>query len=624
MSKRLLALLLALLMLVSTFASCAQQADDAVTETTEATAPTSDIEIMKDGYTEYVMIYDSGISEDTLDSLKNTVNRWSNQNGMPFELKSDKAVSEVTEVAKEILIGDTNRPESSEAKERIRTKEYVVYYDTESTRVVINSDREIDLSEALSYFFRTWADTETKSITLPPDAFYIKTQDFSIRSITVGDVNLMNYRIVIPTDADLLTKYAAFTLVDHVSNYLGVELEVVKDSKKEQPYEILIGDTNRKESDTGVTLSGAQYVLMQSGDKLVMQGEGVYTAAGVGAFVSKYLLPNAENTLNREIKITDLPKTAEVKEYKFADTHENAILLIGDGMGQNSINAALANGLSSFIARDLEVEGEAITRSWSVIADGADWTDSAAAATAMATGYKTTNYTVGLDKDGNEVQNIRELAEKFGANTAVVTTDSLTGATPSAFLAHSSNRYDSKISSDISKSRKNMAYCEGGIDGSNLTNQSRKALSEVTKSSDPFFVMIEEAHIDKRAHADDMAGVIQHVKYYNDLIAYVICFTLCHPDTALIITADHETGGIREGNENTDDDDGEKYGYEFTVWEGTPHDSKRAHTNQNVPLYAFGANIDEFDEVATENTDIARFIAKAFGDNDFGDSTPLE
>ena len=625
MLKRLLAMLLALVMLTSMLASCADRdgEGDGTSETTEIADP-SKIGIMVNGVTEYVMIYDADISEDTLYSIQNILDRWSKQNGMSFELKSDKEASEVADVAKEIVIGNTNRPESSEAKGKIRTKEYIVYYDADSTRVVINSEREVELSEALSYFFRTWADTNTKSIILAPDSFYIDYQNFSIQSITVGGVNIMEYRVVIPSDADLLTKYAAFTLVDHINNYLGVELEIVKDNKKEQQYEILIGDTNRAASDTGVSLSGAQYVLMQSGDKLVMQGTGVYAAAGVGTFVSKYLLPDADNTLNRVINITDLPTTAEAKEYKFSDTYNNAILLIGDGMGQNSINVALANGLDSFIARDLEVEGEAITRSWSVIADGADWTDSAAAATAMATGHKAINYSVGQDRNGTDVQNVRELAAAFGANTAVVTTDSLTGATPAAFMAHSSNRYNSDISTEVTAAQKDMEYCAGSVAGSNLTIVSRKALSAVSKDADPFFIMIEEAHIDKRAHADDMGGVIEHVKYYNDLIAYVICFTLCHPDTALIITADHETGGIREGNQNTDDDDGEKYGYEFSVWEGTPHDSKRAHTNQNVPLYAFGAGIEGFDETATENTEIARFIARAFGDNDFGDSTPLE
>ena len=84
-------------------------------------------------------------------------------------------------------------------------------------------------------------------------------------------------------------------------------------------------------------------------------------------------------------------------------------------------------------------------------------------------------------------------------------------------------------------------------------------------------------------------------------------FAMCHPGTAVIVTADHECGGLNE-------DTSSKYGYKYT---------SSNHTNRDVPVYAFGPEVETFDDVATENIDIARFIAMVFGDNSFGQSTPV-
>ena len=93
------------------------------------------------------------------------------------------------------------------------------------------------------------------------------------------------------------------------------------------------------------------------------------------------------------------------------------------------------------------------------------------------------------------------------------------------------------------------------------------------------------------------------VASYEEAIAYAIGFTMMHPGTALIITADHECGKL-DFNESTG-------AYRF--------DSDN-HTNANVPLFGLGDGVGEFFAGRTEidNTEIPKFIAKIFGNNSFG------
>jgi alkaline phosphatase len=120
-------------------------------------------------------------------------------------------------------------------------------------------------------------------------------------------------------------------------------------------------------------------------------------------------------------------------------THAHAILLfIGDGMGAEHREAGRwsAVGLSGQLAMDtLSVSGMLQTAS-------ADYavTDSAASATAMATGVKTKNGYIGVDPDGDPLETILETAEGRGMATGLVTTVEVSHATPAAFAAHITNR----------------------------------------------------------------------------------------------------------------------------------------------------------------------------------------
>jgi len=138
---------------------------------------------------------------------------------------------------------------------------------------------------------------------------------------------------------------------------------------------------------------------------------------------------------------------------------KNIILMIGDGMGSSHIKAAKLkkrgeNGLLSM--QKLDIHGYIRTLS----ANG-EITDSAAAATAMATGTKTNNEIIGKDPDYNNLKNILEYAEKYGKSTGIVTTVQLTHATPAAFATHVRNRYQmEKIA--LQMMHKNIEVLFGG------------------------------------------------------------------------------------------------------------------------------------------------------------------
>lgn len=407
-----------------------------------------------------------------------------------------------------------------------------------------------------------------------------------------GNAEIDDFQIVIPENADLSTKYAAENLATMLSERAS-GVEIVTDSTREARFEILIGDTNREESKTESELSNGQYLVFAKNKKIVIKGYGIYVGAGVHALVNEY-----------DLKISDLPTEESPKNFVFPEKYDSVIFMIGDGMGENHIKMAERNGMPTFIARSFIATGKSVTRSQSVINKEASFTDSAASGTAMATGYKTLNDYIGVDPNGNPLQNIRELAFSLGAKTAVVTTDKITGATPSAYMCHNISRENteelqSEIDALISDGK--IDYVAGSVDN-NLTSEVKNALSTLSKDASSFFIMIEEGQIDKRSHNKDQAGAIEMVKRFNDAIAYATQFTLCHPDTLLIVTADHETGKLTDSKYN-------EYGYLFHGYN---------HTNVDVPFFILGAGASAYDGQTLENIELAKICASAYTTEPFG------
>jgi len=140
-----------------------------------------------------------------------------------------------------------------------------------------------------------------------------------------------------------------------------------------------------------------------------------------------------------------------------AQQAKNVIIMISDGWGYNHILATnyyttgqamvqpyeyfnIRYPMSTYSLSGGGYDGEAAQESFVYVTKG--YTDSAAAATALSTGYKTLNGALGMDRDGKPLTHILEYAQRLGKATGVVTTVQISHATPAGFVAHSAGRGD--------------------------------------------------------------------------------------------------------------------------------------------------------------------------------------
>ena len=624
-AKRLLSLLLCLIMIFSMFA-CSNELEDYSDSASDSNSGISLPSQVPDNYVSlaeheranFRIVYEKGLASAVTQKITKNLETLKTKIGVIMP-SVDDATLPAPDGMPEILIGETNREVSKLATAKLRSGEYTITYDKATNSVVIAGGSASALGTAIDKFFKN-VDNNKRYLAIPNNYSESKFLDFPIQSIVIDGVPIQEYAVVYPKDADIVTKYAAQNLVDYVKTNMGVKLTMNDDGKAEKQYEILIGKTKRSASSISASMNDGQYVLMKKGDKIVMQGNGIYVGAAVGTFVSKYLPSNGNK---KQIEITNLSSSASAQTYKFPTTYKNAIIMIGDGMGFNHIEMAKNGGMEAFYAEQFPNKGKARTRSLSVINGDISYTDSAAAATALATGYKTLNSRVGVDKNGATLKNIRELADEKGAKTAVVTTDVIGGATPGGFLAHNAQRKINDVTNpdiinqiDNLIAQKKVEYTMGrssdSVDAPNpdILTGARDALDIIAAGGSQFFMMVEGAYIDKDSHNNRYDSCVASVKQYNEVIAYMSTFVFCHPDTVLIVTADHETGELTK---TTSSD--YKYGYKYT----SGSSSYRQHTNNDVPVFALGPQTEYFNNQRVENVCIPHFAAKAFGDNNFGD-----
>ena len=631
-SKRLLAFIMCLLMLFSAVA-CANDVEDYsdsgsgsanLIETGPSQAPDNYVVFAEYEVANFRVVYEKDLPSAVKQKLTTNLETLKNKIGVIMEAVDD-ATLPAPDGKPEILIGETNREASKIASAKLRSGEYTIDYNKDTNTLVIAGGGAQALGNAIDTFFKKGLDANKRYLAVANNYHAEKFLEFPIQSVLIDGVPIQEYAVVYPKGADAVTKYAAQNLVDYVKRNMGVKLTMNEDSKAEKQYEILIGNTKRAESKISTSMKEGQYVLMKKGDKIVMQGNGIYVGAAVGAFVSKNLPCTGSK---KQIEIDNLPGSASAQTYKFPATFKNAVIMIGDGMGFNHVEAAKNSDMGAFFAEQFPNKGKAVTRSQSVINGSIKYTDSAAAATALATGYKTLNGRVGVDKNGNDLKNVRELADEKGAKTAVITTDVIGGATPGGFLAHNTQRKVNGVTNpaiinqiNTLVQQKKVEYTMGRSSDSysapnpDILTGTREALDIIAAGGSQFFMMVEGAYIDKRSHQDDIEGCVASVKQYNEVIAYMSTFVFCHPDTALIVTADHETGALSKNSSA-------KYGYAYTNRDVTNSNggAYRQHTNNDVPVYAIGPKTEYFNNYRVENVCIPHFAAQAFGDTNFGDS----
>ena len=252
---------------------------------------------------------------------------------------------------------------------------------------------------------------------------------------------------------------------------------------------------------------------------------------------------------------------------------KNVILVIGDGMGENHIlNAIEYFDLDIPIFMEDQV-GYIGTNSL----DGL--TDSAASATALATGNKVNNSNLAY-YDGEDLTQITTIAQKAKMKTGVITTDTLDGATPAAFSAHAPKRSATRqIITTQTQSNINLLMGRSSSDYLNRDydfaekdtnkllglmqqvdseyiagNEEDFQLKEMTQfaveyleNDDGFFLMIEGAYIDKHSHNNNLEESLSEVRSLIDTVTFLYEYA-ADGETALFITADHETGGLIKAN----------------------------------------------------------------------------
>ncbi|MBN2789604.1 MAG: alkaline phosphatase [Candidatus Delongbacteria bacterium] len=293
--------------------------------------------------------------------------------------------------------------------------------------------------------------------------------------------------------------------------------------------------------------------------------------------------------------------SCSVKQTK--NTPKYIFLFIGDGMGLSHV--ALTDAVTDHRLTMLQFPTNGAI---STFAQDRYITDSAAAGTALATGEKTSCGTISQDSSHTRsIPTMAEMAKQKGMKVGIVTSVSIDHATPASFYAHQKNRseyYDIAVQMASS----NFDYFGGGFAkgvgekygpgdvkekmvsagykiitkrdelSSNGTEkiwaynhttdysqslyyeidrpEDHISLSEFTKfgidhltNDKGFFMMVEGGRIDWASHGNDGASMVQDLIEFDRSIAEAVRFYKLHPEeTLIIVTADHETGGLAMGN----------------------------------------------------------------------------
>ncbi|WP_394202391.1 alkaline phosphatase [Marinagarivorans algicola] len=349
----------------------------------------------------------------------------------------------------------------------------------------------------------------------------------------------------------------------------------------------------------------------------------------------------------------------------------NIILMIGDGMGYPQIAVTSAYKGEALFLESGKHRGDIKTASADTLGHedlpeiGAHYyTDSAAAASAMATGRKTNSGTIAQAQpgDGSNLETILEYAQSLGKSVGIVATSHCVHATPASFAAHGPSRNDfaALSASMYGEVKPNVTLCGSklvdqvdvisteaekanytlvknktdlataltalpatdpkaeilfaGIFGENeipyvLANENQKsyeaqdipqlnemaaaAINILSKNPNGFVLMIEGSQIDFAGHINDTQRVIYETLAFDKAVKEVVTWAEQRTDTMVLVTADHETGGLQLSKSN-----GAGKVPEVTWLWGS-------HTNVDVPIASWGhINTHAFVGRTVENTAI--------------------
>jgi alkaline phosphatase len=330
----------------------------------------------------------------------------------------------------------------------------------------------------------------------------------------------------------------------------------------------------------------------------------------------------------------------------------NVVLILGDGMGFSQI--AMARSELKRLNDRLFIERFPVTGWHTTHSLNAAYTDSAASASSLATGRKVEYLAISATVDGKPHRTVLEAARDRGMAVGAVTDSYLWDATPSAFLSHSPTRRNMpELASQMARSgarvliggeHENVQF-DGRVEGRkgpplrgrfvnnrfrivrtaeafsaldpgadepvlglfptdsiadpetppHLPELAAFALDKLSRDPDGFFLVVESEEPDSGGHYEDLQRIVRGIEALNQIAAAAVDFAMRDQATLVLVTADHETGGMAILHGDEDHNLGVRW-------------ATSSHSGEPVPIFAFGAGATRFGGVK-DNTDIARILS---------------
>lgn len=368
----------------------------------------------------------------------------------------------------------------------------------------------------------------------------------------------------------------------------------------------------------------------------------IFAAAALALCVhsanAQYNMPTQTFTYEHPYAVEKLqaPKGKKVK---------NVILMIGDGMSLMHVYTAWAANRGKLWLENAQATG--LSKTWAV---KKLVTDSGSGGTSLATGVKTVYHAVGVDPEGKPLTSLVDVAKELGKDAGMAVTCRLWDATPCDFCCHNIDRdkeeelvgdyptsgvdfvfgggaqkfTNRKDGRDIFKELQKKGYhVSRTLDdffaydknsrifavpydkdtplpderGDLLTRASMKGISLMNQNKNGFFMMIEGSQLDDYGHFNQLDLLMKETLDFDQTVGEVMKWAAKDGETLVVVTADHETGGLTLVNGNKDE------GRVECCF------STKDHSGAMVPVYAFGPGAENFTGIF-ENTDVFKKIKK--------------
>lgn len=363
----------------------------------------------------------------------------------------------------------------------------------------------------------------------------------------------------------------------------------------------------------------------------------------VALLVNAYSGLFAQNT-NMQTYTMEHPYKVEKLKAPRGKKVKNVILMIGDGMSLMDVYAAWVCNRGRLWLDNAQYIGLSATHCTDKLI-----TDSGAGGTALATGHKTKYHAVGVDPEGKPLTTIIDLAKRKDKDAGIAVTCRLWDATPADFCCHNINRgNEQEIVADYPTSGVDFAFGGGAKyftnrkDGRNifeeLKNQgyyiartweelekresgkvfcvpyevdtplpdergdllaraTMKGISLMNQNKNGFFMMVEGSQLDDYGHFNQLDMLMKELHDFDRTIGEVMKWAAKDGETLVVVTADHETGGLT------------LHGGDLATGRIEAKFASTGHTGVMVPVYAFGPGAEEFTGFM-DNTEIFWKIKK--------------